>query len=336
MEKRYRSSLVLMKAMPPHLGHLYLIDTAIKYSDHTHIVICHNSSQWIPGELRFNCIKEIYKDNTNVTVYIFDDTGLPQSDKESNSLDEFYSLWVPVVYGIVESLDVVFTSEDYGDDFARYLGIDHFLVDKDRRKYPISGTMIRNNPIKNWRFISDQIRPFFVKRVAIVGPESTGKSYLTQNLASYFNTNFLPEYGRLVAENKPNLEIDDFHHISEGRQELEDWLVGYSNGLIVCDTEDITTYTYSKMYCPDEYIKYEEYFTKKITSYDYDLYILLEPNCDSVQDGTRKFLNGRVEHFNELKSNLERFCKMYITVGGDWSNRYVESKKLISDLIYNL
>jgi len=333
--KKYKNGLVLLKALPPHLGHFFLIDKAVENSDHVHVVVSHNKNQPIPGNLRFECVRDVYRDCKSVTVYSFDDISLPQSDKESSSKDEFYSLWVPAIWAIVKKLDVVFTSEDYGDDFARYLGIDHFLVDRDRKKYPISGTMIRNNPIKNWDFIANGIKHRFVKKIAIIGPESTGKSVLTQRLSSYFNTNFLPEYGRTVCENKPNLEIDDFYRISIGRQQLEDWLVGYSNKLIICDTEDIVTYTYSKMYCPKEYIKYEDFFTKKIDSFDYDLYILLKPDCESVQDGTRMFLNNRIDHFNEIKLNLDRFCKIYFEIGGDWNNRYESSKKLIKELIYN-
>lgn len=333
--KKYKNGLVLLKALPPHLGHFFLIDKAVENSDHVHVVVSHNRNQSIPGDLRFQCVRDVYKDCKSVTVYSFDDIGLPQSDKESPSKDEFYSLWVPAIRGIVKELDVVFTSEDYGDDFARYLGIDHFLVDRYRKKYPISGTMIRNNPLKNWNFIANGIKHRFVKKIAIVGPESTGKSVLTERLSSYFNTNFLPEYGRIVCENKPSLEIDDFYRISLGRQKLEDRLVGYSNKLIICDTEDIVTYTYSKMYCPKEYTKYEDFFTEKIDSFDYDLYILLRPDCESIQDGTRRFLDNRIDHYNDIKLNLDRFCKIYFEIGGDWNNRYESSKKLIKELIYN-
>lgn len=332
--RKYKNGLVLMKALPPHLGHFYLIDTAAQNSDHVHVIISHNKFQSIPGKERFECVRGVYQHCQNVSVYSFDDEGLPQSDKESPSKDEFYSLWVPAIYKIVKDLDVVFTSEEYGDDFARYLGIDHFLVDRHRKKYPVSGTMIRNNPLKNWNFISNGIRKHFVKKIAIVGPESTGKSTLTRKLSSYFNTNFLPEYGRFVSEQKPELEIDDFHKISMGRQQLENWLVESSNKLIICDTEDITTYTYSKMYCPNDYKKYEDYFVDKIDSHDYDLYILLSPDCDAIQDDTRRFLHNREGHFNDIKSNLDRFCKIYFTIGGNWKSRYEDSKRLIKELIY--
>lgn len=335
MSKKYRSGLVLGKFLPFHLGHKYLIDIALENCDIVHVIVCHNRSQMISGESRIDSIRFTYSKNINVIVHSLEDDELPQSDKESPSLDHFYGMWVPVVRDLVSELDCVFTSEDYGDDFARYLGIDHFLVDRNRVKYSISGTEIRNDPIKNWDFISEELRSNFVKKVAIVGPESTGKTTLTQNLSSYFNTNFVLEYGRLVSENKPDLDIDDFYHISEGRRSLENWMIIYSNKLLICDTEDITTYTYSKMYCPNDYLKYDDYFEKVIRLYDYDFYILLRPDCESVQDGTRRYINDREIHYNNLKNNLDKFCKIYFEIGGDWENRYTESKKIINELIYN-
>lgn len=323
--KKYRSGLVLGKFFGLHLGHLYLIDTAIENCDVVHVIACSNTTQSIPGVIRSNALESIYKNNPNVIIHPFDDGHLPQHDYDCKSLDEFYGLWTPEVYKIVSKLDVVFTSEDYGDDFAKYLGIEHFLVDKERLKFPISGTEIRNNTFENWKFIPNQIKPYFVKRITIVGPESVGKTIMTKKLANYFNTNFVVEYGRLVYESKNNsINIDDFIPISEGRQSLEDWLILQSNKLIFCDTEDITTYIFSKMYCPDEYKKTEDWFLKTIENKKkFDLYILLKPDCRSVQDGTRKFLETRKEHYEVIKSELINRGFDFIEVGGeDYDNRF--------------
>lgn len=323
-----------MKAYPPHSGHLYLIDTAIENSEHVHVICSHNDTQSIPGKLRVNTLVEIYKNNLNVTIYSVDDTGLPQHDSECDTLDEFYSYWVPLVYSNVKELDVVFTSEDYGDDFAKYLGIEHILVDKERSKFPISGTEVRTDPFKYWDFIPKEIRPFFTKRVAIMGPESVGKSTMTKKLATTFNTDFVLEYGRLVYESNGNkVGIDDFIPISKGRQEIEDWLLKgpVVNKLLFCDTEDITTHLFSKMYCPDEYHKVDEWFLEKLkTKPKYDLYILLKPDCRSIQDGTRIFLDERWEHYEEIKKELIKYECNYIEVDGrEWEDRYNKCVELV-------
>ena len=330
---KYKNSLVLGKMFPVTKGHLYLIDTALSQSEMVHVIITHNPSQSIPGEVRFEALKLCYDKVTNIKIYCVSDENLPAYDYECETLDEFYSYWIPLVYSQVDALDAVFTSEKYGDDFARYLGVEHVLVDQERKSVPISGTMVRNNPFKNWEFIPQSMRPFFVKRIAIMGPESVGKSTLTKNVSNNLGTNFVPEYGRLVYEINNSVTIDDFIPISKGRQEIEDWMIKYSKKYLICDTEDITTYLFSKMYCPNEYKKVEPYFLDVLkTKPKYDLYILLKPDCEGVQDGTRNFLEERMDHYDVIKSELiNRGCN-FVEVDGDWDERYKESLRLINEL----
>lgn len=332
---KYKNSLVLGKFYCVHLGHLFLIDTAISESEFVDVIITHNNSQFIPGEFRYSVLKEIYGNNNKVKIHLVSDDGMPQHDNECSSLDEFYSYWVPLVYSQVERLDAVFTSEDYGDDFARYLGIEHRLVDKERIKYPISGTKARNNPLDNWHFMPYEMRSFFIKRVALMGPESVGKSTLTENLSKFYKTNFVEEYGRTVFESNGNkISIDDFIPISKGRQDIENKNIRNSNKVIFCDTEDITTYLFSKMFFPNEYQKVEKYFKWSfLNKPKYDLYILLKPDCDGIQDGTRQFLDNRWNHYNEIKKELESQNCNFIEVEGNWDNRLKQSIKEINKIL---
>jgi HTH-type transcriptional repressor of NAD biosynthesis genes len=334
----YKNSLVLGKFTPPHLGHFYLIDEAIRLSDSVHIMICWNKTQKIPPVWRHQSITNTYGSNTKVKIYLVDDTGLPQSESECETKEQFYSYWVPFVKNKVKDLDVVFTSEDYGDDFADFLGIKHHLVDKERLKFPVSGTNIRNNPTKYWEFIPDNLKSNFVKRIAIMGPESVGKSTLTKNLAQHYETNFLEEWGRVVYEQNGNhLEIDDFIKISKERSEKEEELLKHSNKLFFTDTEDITTYLFSKMFYPDEYFKIKYWFNYMLASFPkYDLYILLKPDCDAVQDGTRQFLEEREEHYQEIRKELIERKYEFIEIGGNWENRLLMSIEKINSSFINI
>jgi HTH-type transcriptional regulator, transcriptional repressor of NAD biosynthesis genes len=326
-----------MKAYPPHYGHFYLIDTALSICDKVNVMICYNESQSIPGEVRYKSMLERYGSNNNVIIHLVSDDGLPQHDWECDTLDEFYSYWVPLVYKNIDILDVVFTSEDYGDDFARYLGVKHHLVDKLRVNYPVSGTSVRSNPYLNWNFINNEIKKYYMKRIVIMGPESVGKSTLTEKLSNYYNTNFVCEWGRKICEDKGgNLSLVDFIRISKERQQLEDNLIKYSNKMIFCDTEDITTYLFSKMYYPSEYKLIEKFFKEKLKkSKKYDLYILLKPDCESFQDGTRKFINDRLSHYEIIKSELESRDCNFVEIGGDWDSRFNQSVKII-DKLFNI
>jgi HTH-type transcriptional repressor of NAD biosynthesis genes len=320
----YKNALVLGKFTPPHLGHFFLINEAIRLSDNVNIMICWNGSQTIPPVWRYQTIKETYGSNPKVKIHLVDDSELPQSDSECETKEQFYSYWVPFVNNKVKDLDVVFTSEDYGDDFANFLGIKHHLVDKERLKFPVSGTNIRNNPTKYWEFIPNNLKSNFVKRIAIMGPESVGKSTLTELLAKHYETNFLEEWGRVIYERNGNkLDIQDFIKISKERTEKEEELIKYSNKFFFTDTEDITTYIFSKMFYPNEYYEVEYWFNYVFkSSPKYDLYLLLKPDCEAVQDGTRQFLDKRKQHYNDIKSELISKSYKFVEIGGDWNNRF--------------
>jgi len=334
---KYKNALVLGKFEALHKGHLYLMDTAIENSERVHIMLCYNHEQEVPGKVRLKALKKIYGNNPKVKIHFAYDGGLPQHESDTNGdLDRFYSYWVPFVNDFIkEELDVVFTSEHYGDDFARYLGIKHHLVDLDRSKFNVSSTKIRNNPYDNWKYIPDEMKHHFVKRIVIMGPESVGKSILTKKLAEHYDTNFVEEYGRTVfEENGNNVELTDFIKISLGREDLENERIKKSNKYLFCDTEDLTTYLFSKLYYPDTYQRISIFFEQKLRRDEkYDLYILLKPDVDFIQDGTRDSDIDRDKHYEMIKDEMvKRRDFNFVEIGGNWEERFEKSIDVISNI----
>jgi HTH-type transcriptional regulator, transcriptional repressor of NAD biosynthesis genes len=326
---QYKSAYIIGKFLPLHLGHKHLIDTALSKSDKVTLLVCSLKSEPIPGDIRFNWAKEIYKNEPRINIINFQEE-VPQYPEEH---PDFWKIWTDIGRKYCPDMDVIFTSELYGEPYSKYLGVKHELVDLERKTFPISGTKARTNPFENWNYLPNEVKPYFVKRFAIMGPESVGKSTLTKDLANYFSTNFVEEYGRIVYENNGNkVTIDDFIPISKGRQDLEDWLIKHSNKLLFCDTEDLTTWIFSKMYHPDEYLQVKDYFDDALLSKKkYDLYILLKPDCDAIQDGTRNFLDERWEHYEVIKKEMLNRKYNFVEIGGDWENRYNQSIKIIKD-----
>jgi len=326
---KYKSAYILMKALPFTKGHQYLIDTAIEKSEKVTVLVGSLPTEPISGEIRFNWLKQHYKGYNNVTIKHCDEI-LPQYPEEH---PDFWNIWVDVVKRYCpDDIDVIFTSESYGDPYAKHLGIEHYLVDLERKTVPISGTLARSKPFSNWDYLPDVVKPYFTKRIAIMGPESTGKSVLTKRLAEYFNTDFVEEYGRTVYEENGNsVSIEDFIKISTGRQKIEDDKIKTANKLLICDTEDITTYYLSKEYHPNDYKKVEEFLLNKIaTKPQYDIYILLRPDCDGVQDGTRIFLEERLRHFHIIENLLCQLNCRYVVIDGNWEDRFEKSIRWIS------
>jgi NadR type nicotinamide-nucleotide adenylyltransferase len=162
------TGFILGKFLPPHKGHLHLIDHARRRVDHLTVLVCSIKSQPIPGELRYRWLKELCPD---VNVQHCDDE-IPQYPEEH---PDFWAIWTRTIRRFCPvGPDVVFTSETYGDRLAECLGARHELVDLARARFPISGTQIRADPRLYWEFIPDIVRPYFTQRLDAHGMETIG------------------------------------------------------------------------------------------------------------------------------------------------------------------
>lgn len=82
--------------------------------------------------------------------------------------------------------DLIYTSEEAdAPQYMEHLGIDTVLVDPKRTFMSISGAQIRENPFRYWEYIPTEVKPFFVRTVAILGGESSGKSTFGKQTCQY-------------------------------------------------------------------------------------------------------------------------------------------------------
>ena len=261
--------------------------------------------------------------------------GAPSGNiRDSDATPAIYNdYWVPSVYSRVKTLDVIFTSETYGDEFASYLGIQHVLVDIERKTYPVSGTMVRDNPFKLWELIPIEVKSYYTKRIVIMGPESTGKTMLTKRLADEYGVSYVPEYGREYTDTKPGktLDINDFYTIAHHHNDdiIEAQLLG--DKYLIIDTEAVTTKLFGQLYIDgyidtrlDDIIKYQ-YF---------DLILLMDIDVPWVDDGSRDFPNDRQRHFNMIKNELDRLGRKYVIISGTYDERFDKAKKEVDKLGY--
>ena len=184
----FRHGMLLGKFLPPHKGHCFLVDFASNFVDKLTIVVGTLPSEPIPGKLRYRWMKELFPQAQVVHL----DKVLPQEPSEH---PDFWDIWEQELRAILpQTPDVVFASESYGHKLAEVLNARFIPVDPQRNSIPTSGTAIRENPFANWKYIPGPVRPYFLKRVCLFGPESTGKSTMAQKLANHFETTFVPEY----------------------------------------------------------------------------------------------------------------------------------------------
>jgi NadR type nicotinamide-nucleotide adenylyltransferase len=139
-------------------------------------------------------------------------------DSDSTDVSETWAKLTVDFLGFVP--DAVFTSEIYGKPYAHFMGSHHILVDLKRESFPISATKIRSDLEKYWEFLPDATKGYFTQKVVVLGAESTGTTTLAQDLARFYHTVWVPEYGRLYHEAKmfsdhtSDWQTDEFIHIS--------------------------------------------------------------------------------------------------------------------------
>ncbi|WP_299515204.1 ATP-binding protein [Mucilaginibacter sp.] len=158
-----------------------------------------------------------------------------------------------------------------------------------------------------------------IKKIAIVGPESTGKSTMSAYLAAHYHTIWVPEYAREYCEKLTDAptwqdEINMFY----GQVALEKELLPAANRILICDTTFITVkiwsdYTFGKS--PQEVLD-------ELPNYHYDLYLLLNIDLPWQEDPLRDFPNMR-EHFMDVwYKELNALNANYVLIEGTGQDRY--------------
>lgn len=306
------TGMLLGKFMPPHLGHQFLVDFARGFVDDLTVMVCSLRSDAISGEQRFSWMREMFP-GTRV-VHHFD--NIPQAPEEH---PEFWRLWREAIRGFIPSgPDFVFASEAYGERLASELGARFVPVDISRSLVPVSGTEIRQHPLAHWRFIPPCVRPAFVKRVCVFGPESTGKTTLARDLASHYNTVWVSEWARTLLDLKGGrCDAGDIPLIAHGQAAAEEALARQANRVLFCDTDALTTTIWSQELfgdCPPEVMAAAE-------SRRYDLYLLLDVDVPWVTDGQRFLKDKRQAFFDRCRVALESRGRPYVLIRGTWEER---------------
>ena len=325
-EKRRGPStgLVLGKFLPPHQGHRYLIDFARNWVDHVTVVVGTLAAEPIPGELRFQWMREMFPD-LNVLHLTDENPSYPEEHPD------FWDIWRDSLLRLVpDGVDYLFASEDYGYKLAEVIGATYVPVDHGRELVPVSGSQIRQSPMRYWKYLPDCVRPYFVKRVCICGAESVGKSVLTKNLAAHFDTVYATEYARpLLALQNDEVYPQDIPRIARGHIASENALECQANRVLICDTDVITTTIWSDILfggCP-------EWILEEADRRHYDLHIMLDTDVPFVDDPQRFLKDEREALKQRFIDELEKRNRRYVIVGGDWQQRFDQSVALIEELL---
>jgi len=150
--------------MPLTKGHCFLIDTALACADRLTILVCTLQREPIEGQLRYRWVRETYSEEMYPQCRVVHVTEEVPSFPHEHP--DFWQIWKALILRYTPDVDVLFTSEEYGDKLAETLGCRHVCVDLLRKRVPISATMVRDDPLGNWEYIPAAVRPHYADDIA--------------------------------------------------------------------------------------------------------------------------------------------------------------------------
>lgn len=345
--QRFRRGLVVGKFSPLHRGHMFLIDSALRACDEV-LVISYTKPEFARCDraARQAWFDELYP---QVRSLVLDDAALaahcarlglpprtlPHNDAPADVHRAFCGWLCKTVCGV--GVDAVFTSEDYGDGFARHLAayfgretgvapglqapVRHVCVDLARAEVTISGTRARAAPHLAWEFLHPAVRASFVDRVCLLGGESSGKTTLARALAARLGTAWAPEVGRERWEQQGGaLDYDDMLSIGRGQVAREDALARQARRWLVCDGSALTSLWYSL----DGYGRAAPEL-RALARRRYALTFVCAPDFPFVQDGTRRDAAFRERQHRWYLGRLAAMDMPYTLLRGDPATRLAEA-----------
>lgn len=153
-----------------------------------------------------------------------------------------------------------------------------------------------------------------IKKIAIVGPESTGKSTITQQLARHYHTHWVPEYARYYCDALTNpCDLQDEINMFHGQLALEESILAVAEkDFIFCDTTFLTV----KIWSDEVFGETPQIVLNALPKHHYDLYLLMDIDLPWQEDPLRDFPHKRAHFMKVWQQELKALKANYILVSG--------------------
>jgi len=177
-----------------------------------------------------------------------------------------------------------------------------------------------------------------LKKIVILGPESTGKSTLCELLAQHYNASWCPEFAReYLLTNGMNYSYSDLLTIAKGQVAMEEEysqslvsssefgvspdsrLPTHNSKLLFIDTDMYVM----KVWCEFVFGKCHKWITDRVAERKYDLYLLCNVDLPWVKDELREYpdLETRAKLYTIYKNIMENQPVPWMDISGDYEQR---------------
>ena len=326
----YALGLVVGKFAPLHRGHEWLVAQAAARCERL-LVVSYTKPEFARCgvEARRGWLAARFPEHECV---VLDDDGLRAAcaerglafraipdNAEPDAEQQHFLAWL-LREVLRRAPDAMFCSEAYGPPCAVVLAqafgrrVDAVVVDAARAAVPISATRLRAAlagdraaaaSARAW--LAPEVWASLVRRVVLLGGESSGKTTLAAALAARLGTAWVAEYGRELWEARGGrLDEDDLRAIGREQVRREDAAARDADGVLVCDTSPLTTAGYFRWMFGRADPELE-----RLAQRGYDAVVLCAPDFPFVQDGTRREADFRLRQHAWY---LERLAAMDVPV----------------------
>ncbi len=163
-----------------------------------------------------------------------------------------------------------------------------------------------------------------VRKIVVIGPESTGKSFLCEQLADHYNSSWVKEYAReyLLANGKA-YSFENLLEIAKGQIAGEELAVGQlpaiSDQRVFIDTDMYVM----KVWCEFVFEKCHHWILNKIVERKYDLYLLCNVDLPWVKDELREYpdLETREKLYHYYKDLMVNQHVPWVDISGNYEQR---------------
>ena len=168
-----------------------------------------------------------------------------------------------------------------------------------------------------------------MRKVLITGPESSGKSFLSQKLADHFSGSFVSEYARMYLEGKLVYEEEDLINIAKGQKEQAQKMWDQSNNIVFSDTGIEVICIWSQV----KYNRVNHQISGLLDLEIYDLIMVCEPNIPWEMDELREHPESRMELFDMYCDFLNQHKLPYKIINAPLTKRLSQGIEFVNQII---
>ena len=178
-----------------------------------------------------------------------------------------------------------------------------------------------------------------IKKIVILGPESTGKSSLCEQLSQHYSTPWVPEYARkYLNDHGMKYSYEDLLTIAKGQIALEDEYLADLNSQLTTDHSMLfidTNMYVMKVWCEFVFGKCHDWILHQIVEREYDFYFLCDVDLVWVRDELREYpdIESRKHLFHIYRDNMISQSVPWTEINGSYERRLQTAITAVDDLL---